>query len=146
MQSSHLCMHSHYKACNMLCALFTVSWHHSWQYHKLWLCKLDSFATVPKYKWGQSNLAKAVSNAPHTLYIFVAIPEIYRRLQKVKLGHVSPTRPLMTWFCIVFVRAPPSVHMQNFKSWAILEICSRSTIVKNFSQLPLPGGGIRTSV
>jgi len=47
---------------------------------------------------GQSNLAKAASNAPHTLHahdtVVVAVPEIHRQSKNLKAGHVTPTTTL----------------------------------------------------
>jgi len=45
---------------------------------------------------GQSNLAKAASNAPHSLHavdsITIAVPKICRGSQKLKVGHVTQPR------------------------------------------------------
>jgi len=58
----------------------------------------------------QSNLAKAASNALHTLHASdSAVPKIWR--WRDQAGD-----PLMTYFCIVFVRAPPCMSTQNFKT------------------------------
>jgi len=47
---------------------------------------------------GQSNLAKAASNTPHTLHaqdsVAVDVPEIRRQSQNLKVDHVTSPHPL----------------------------------------------------
>jgi len=59
---------------------------------------------------GQRNLAKAASNAPHTVYaldsITIAVPKICSGSQKLEVGHVPDVDERMMYCCIVFVKAP----------------------------------------
>jgi len=75
------------------------TWHRSWKVQ---------LSYSGKWTRGQSNLAKAASNAPHahTLEsITIAIPKICRGSQKLKVRPVIQTR-IRIYCCIVFVRAP----------------------------------------
>jgi len=55
--------------------------------------KLDERWAVKQIR-GQSNLAKAASNAPHTLHaqdcLALSVTGTFRRLQKLEVGHVTP--------------------------------------------------------
>jgi len=57
-------------------------------------------------------LAKAASNAPHTLYaqdsVAVAVPEIYRQSQNLKVGRVTPPQSSMTY------RVAQKMHISMF--------------------------------
>jgi len=57
---------------------------------------LDDISMAITRTRGQSNLAKAASNAPHTPHaldsITIAVPKVCRGSQKLKVGHVTQTR------------------------------------------------------
>jgi len=64
---------------------------------------------------GQSNLAKAASNALHTLHawdsITIAVPKIWRGSQKLKVGHVTQMRTRIWLPVAQFLLGPPTLYM-----------------------------------
>jgi len=66
------------------------------EYKKAAIAKIFKLEPPTKTTKGQSNLAKAASNAPHTLHALdsmtVAVSKICGGSQKLKVGHVTKTR------------------------------------------------------
>jgi len=62
----------------------------------------------------QSNLAKAASNAPHAQdFVVVAVREICRRSQNLKVGHVTPPMAPNNLLCVVLDRIHSHVYMHT---------------------------------
>jgi len=84
-----------------------------------------SFIIIHQRQWptrSQSNLAKAASNAPHTLHaqdsIAVAVPEICRQWQNLNAGNVTPpmTGPPNNLLCIVLDVIRSRVYARKISS------------------------------
>jgi len=93
-------------------------------------CKKDRIRSININK-SQSNLTKAASNSPHTLYVqdflALAVCEIRRGWQKLKVGDVNPPRPPYDLLLHSFRKGQqPSICKQNWKTPAsAVEICTQ---------------------
>jgi len=47
---------------------------------------------------------------PNLKFLAATVPEIWRGPNISKVGHVTPSRPPLTYFCILFVSAPGNLY------------------------------------
>jgi len=98
-------------------------------------CHRATLCSAVKATRGQSNMAKAASNAPHTLHaldsVTIDVPKICRGSQKLK-GHVTQMRTRIWPTVAQFSLGSSPLYTQNFKSLALAvpEIWGKSQNVK----------------